>query len=160
MTEVFIGLGSNVGDRLRWIRRAVEALRGAEGIEVTEVSQVYETLAVGPPQPDFLNAVVAIECELSPHELLEMVKGIESQLGRSPGERWGPREIDLDILLSGDGSVDMPELQVPHPRLTSRAFALLPLLEIAPDAELPDGTRLDSFPVAASGVRHFATLDD
>jgi 2-amino-4-hydroxy-6-hydroxymethyldihydropteridine diphosphokinase len=142
LTEAFVGLGSNVGDRLSYLRRAVVALRELGDVRV---SSVYETEPVGPPQDLFLNAVAVVDTVLRPQELLDELKRIESSLGRIPRERWGPREIDLDLLLYGDQSVDEPLLTVPHPELTKRAFVLVPLSEIAPDARLPDGQILAAF---------------
>jgi 2-amino-4-hydroxy-6-hydroxymethyldihydropteridine diphosphokinase len=106
---------------------------------VNAVSSVYETDPVGPPQADFLNAVCEVETSLEPHELYQTLKAIEQELGRKPGPRWGPRPIDLDLLLYGDEVIDEPELKVPHKELTNRAFVMIPLAEIAPDAPIPSG---------------------
>lgn len=149
MTIAYIGLGSNLGDRLDNLRRAVAALNQA-GVMVRKVSSVYETDPVGPPQPDFLNAVCEIETELSPRELLARLKAIESEMGREPGERWGPRNIDLDLLLYGDEVIDEPDLNVPHPEMINRRFVIAPLLEIAPDLILPSGESLASMAAANS----------
>lgn len=155
-TRAFIGLGSNVGDRLEHLRRALAAME-EKGLQVLRTSSIYETAPVGPPQPLFLNAVCAVETSLPPLRLLAVLKEVEAEVGRAPGERWGPREIDLDLLLYGDETVAGPGLTVPHPRLTERAFVLVPLLEIEPDATLPSGQRLSVFaePVPA-GVRRFS----
>lgn len=153
----FVGLGSNVGDRLANLRAAVTALARTDGIEVARTSSVYETDPVGPPQPDFLNAVVEVETSLGPAELLQTLKAIERELGRTPSERWGPREIDLDLLLYGDASSSSDELTVPHPEISRRAFVLVPLAEIAPHAVVDGrsaGELAGSTPVA--GVRSFA----
>jgi 2-amino-4-hydroxy-6-hydroxymethyldihydropteridine diphosphokinase len=152
LTEAFIGLGSNVGDRLGYLRRAVSALRALGEVRV---SSVYETDPVGPPQDPFLNAVASLETVLAPHDLLVALKKIEADLGRIPRERWGPREIDLDLLLYGDETIDAPDLTVPHPEMTKRGFVLVPLVELAPDAHLPDGQILVGFlnAVDVSGVR-------
>lgn len=136
----YVGLGSNLGDRLENLRRAVERLDASDGVDVVRTSSVYETDPVGPPQPDFLNAVAEISTDLGPHELLARCKAIEAELGRTPGERWGPREIDLDLLLYGGERIDTGELVVPHPRMNERAFVLVPLRELehgGPGAELP-----------------------
>lgn len=133
----FVGLGSNVGDRLLNIESALSKLN--EIGEVTKRSSIYETDPVGPPQPEFLNAVCEIETSLSARDLLGALKRIEIEVGRVPRDRWGPREIDLDLLLYGDEVIDEPGLTVPHPELTNRPFVLVPLLEIAPDLELPSG---------------------
>jgi 2-amino-4-hydroxy-6-hydroxymethyldihydropteridine diphosphokinase len=156
VTTAYVGLGSNVGDRLENIRDALRLLD--ERTEVVGMSTVYETEPVGPPQPDFLNAVCRIETGLSPHELLDVLKSIEVEIGRSPGERWGPREIDLDLLLYGDEETVADDLMVPHPRLTERAFVLVPLLEIAPEVSLPDGTRVSSFVRGHQSLKPFASL--
>jgi 2-amino-4-hydroxy-6-hydroxymethyldihydropteridine diphosphokinase len=128
-----IGLGSNVGDRRSNLRAAVEALR--EVATVLAESSVVETKPVGgPPQPDYLNAAALVSFEGSPRALLQSLLAIEARLGRVRAERWGPRTIDLDLLWIDGVVVSEPDLVVPHPRLTERAFALQPLLEVAPDA--------------------------
>lgn len=139
----YLGLGSNLGDRLATLQRALELLDGEAGIEVVASSRVWETAPVGgPPQPDYLNVVLGIETSLSAGELLKAAQRVESALGREREVRWGPRTIDVDIELLGDETVDEPDLAIPHPRLRERAFVLLPLLELDPDPILPDGTRL------------------
>jgi 2-amino-4-hydroxy-6-hydroxymethyldihydropteridine diphosphokinase len=143
-TVAYIGLGSNVGDRIANLRSAVAALDACDGVSVLRTSSVYETDPVGPPQPDFYNAVVEIETTLNPGALLDACKAIEQGLGRIERERWGPREIDLDILLFGDEVVDAPGLVVPHPQLQLRAFVVVPLRELDPSLarEVPtDGVR-------------------
>jgi 2-amino-4-hydroxy-6-hydroxymethyldihydropteridine diphosphokinase len=135
--RAFAGLGSNVGDRLAFLRAAVAFLRGHPNIEVTQLSPVYETDPVGGDQPDFLNAVVELETDLGAHDLLEAFKQIERNVGRTPGERWGPREIDIDLLLFGEERIDEPDLRVPHLQLVKRAFALAPLGDIAPTVVVP-----------------------
>lgn len=132
-----IGLGSNQGNPERNILAAASALEHAPGIEPQALSSGYRTEPLGPPQPDFLNAVMLIETELEPLELLAELLGIEAGLGRRRLQRFGPRVIDLDLLLMGDEVVDHPRLVLPHPRLGSRAFALTPLLEVWPDARYP-----------------------
>ena len=145
MTYAFIGLGSNVGDRLQFLRRAVERLDDTTGVRVTRVSSIYETEPIGPAaQPWFLNAVVEIDTSLTPLALLTHTQGIERGLDRLTTYRWGPRTIDLDILLYGKVQVKTPTLQIPHPELCNRAFVLIPLLELAPEAALPDGTMVSS----------------
>lgn len=142
MTRAFVGLGANLGDREATIRRAV-ALMGVEpGIEVVAVSALRETDPVGyADQPPFLNGAVAIETELSPRDLLDRLLSVERGLGRvrEEGVRFGPRTIDLDLLLYGDRVVGEPGLTVPHPRLAERRFALEPLHELDPSLRLPDG---------------------
>lgn len=143
MTGAYIGIGSNVGDRLDHCRRAIEELRGTADIEVERMSSFYETSPVGgPPQRSYVNAVVLISTLLDPRTLLDTCREIEARIGRDPSEiRWGPRVVDLDILTFGDEKVNDPDLEIPHPRMTQRRFALIPLLEIDPDATDPWGKR-------------------
>ena len=156
MTRAFLGLGSNVGDRLANLVAAIEAL-ASNGVEVTRVSSVYETDPVGPPQDDFLNAAAAVTTDLPPRELVELLKSIEQELGREGGAHWGPRVIDLDLLLYADQTVDEPDLKVPHEEVTNRAFVMVPLLEIDPDLELPSGEPLSAFcEKNPPGIRRFA----
>jgi 2-amino-4-hydroxy-6-hydroxymethyldihydropteridine diphosphokinase len=134
VTRAFLGLGSNLGDRLGHLQLAVDALAARDDVGVVSVSGVYETAPVGgPEQDDYLNAVVAVETDLSPRDLLEVAQAIERQAGRVRTVRWGPRTLDVDVLLVGDVHVDEPDLQVPHPRLHERAFVLVPLRDVAPD---------------------------
>ena len=141
----YVGLGANLGDREATIRRAVELLAATAGVEVAAVSTLRETDPVGyADQPRFLNGAVALETGLAPRELLDRLLAIEQELGRVRGEgpRYGPRTIDLDLLLYGDEVVDEPRLAVPHPRLGERRFVLEPLHELDPDLALPDGRRV------------------
>ena len=141
--EAFLGLGSNLGDRLATLQLAVDLLGKEPGIRVTRSSRVWETDPLGgPDQPEFLNAVVEVTTELEPAELLSACNRVEAELGRTREVRWGPRTIDIDILLIDDLAIDDPTLTVPHPRLHQRAFALMPLLELSPDPVLPDGAHL------------------
>ena len=161
MTEVaYLGFGSNLGDRLDTLQRAVDLLGAEANIEVTRCSRVWETDPVGgPPQPDFLNVVVRADVDLPPRDLLAACQRVEAALGRVRDIRWGPRTVDIDVLLIAERAIDEPDLVVPHPRLHERAFVLMPLLEIEPDPVLPDGTRLVDVrlgPDAAGGVRVFA----
>ena len=138
-----IGLGSNLGDPARNVRRAIRAL--AKLGTITAVSRLYASKPWGKTdQPDFCNAAVLLDTALEPRELLAALKDLERDLGRVPGERWGPRVIDLDILTYGDRRIEEPDLQIPHPRLSERAFALVPLAEVdsrfrAAVAALPPG---------------------
>ncbi len=134
-----IGLGANLGDRLPTLRSAVAAL-GHRGV-VRAVSHLYETAAVGPPQPAYLNAAVLLESTLDPADLLQELLLIERDHGRERRERWGPRTLDLDLLYSPGLVLSSPSLMVPHPELTRRAFALAPLLDVAPDACEPGSGR-------------------
>lgn len=140
-----LGLGSNLGDRLVTLESAIWSLDESDGIAVTDVSGIYETDAWGPIEQDaYLNAVVEVATTLSPRELLVEVQAIEQAFGRDRDreERWGPRPLDIDILLYGDEVVDEPDLVIPHPRIGERAFVLVPLMEVMPGGTLPDGTRL------------------
>jgi 2-amino-4-hydroxy-6-hydroxymethyldihydropteridine diphosphokinase len=149
----FLGIGSNLGDRLTNLQGAVDVLQAEPGLRVTASSRVWETTPVGgPPQPDYLNAVLRIETDLSARDLLEAAHRVEARLGRVRTERWGARTIDVDILLYDDERIDEPDLVVPHPRLAQRAFVLLPLLELDPDPILPDGSSLARVRVDTSGV--------
>lgn len=143
MTRAWIGIGSNVGDRASFCRKAVEELRAAEGINVLATSSLYETSPIGgPPQRSFINAAVSIETELEARRVYEACKEIESRMGREVGDmRWGPRVIDLDLLLYDDVKIAEPDLEVPHPRMIERRFVLVPLLEIDPELTDPWGAR-------------------
>lgn len=135
---VYVGLGSNQGDREAQLVSALEALSRIDAVAVLRCSSLFESAPVGPPQPRYLNAVVALECGLPPQRLLCILKQIEKDLGRQPGGlRWGPRPIDLDILLWEGEIIADPNLQVPHLELHKRRFALEPLSELAPEAEHP-----------------------
>jgi 2-amino-4-hydroxy-6-hydroxymethyldihydropteridine diphosphokinase len=137
--RAYLGLGSNLGDRSQNLGRAVALLGSRDGVTVVRASSVYETDPVGPPQPDYLNAVVEVDTTLPPRGLLHACLGVEDEMGRIRRERWGPRVIDVDLLLYDDDRVDEPDLVVPHPRMHERAFVLVPLAELAPDLVLPDG---------------------
>jgi len=117
--------------------RARERVGALAGVEALASSRLYATAPVGPPQPDYLNAAILVECTQEPAALLQALLSIEAELGRVRAERWGPRVIDLDVLWGPGLVVDEPALVVPHPRLTERDFALLPLLDVAPDARDP-----------------------
>jgi 2-amino-4-hydroxy-6-hydroxymethyldihydropteridine diphosphokinase len=136
MPTVYLGLGANLGKRRETIDAALARLADHPAICVGAVSALIETAPVGGPagQPNYLNGAAAIETNLDPAALLAELKRIEHDLGRRDGPRWGPRPIDLDILLYGDLVLDSPDLTIPHPRLRERRFVLEPLAEIAPDA--------------------------
>lgn len=137
MTTAVLGLGANLGDRRENLAAALDRLSEHALIRVEAVSALYETPAWGKTdQPAFLNAAVRIETGFQPRALLEAILEVERRLGRERGERWGPRPIDIDILLFGAAAVDEPGLQIPHPRLHERAFALAPLLDVLPEAEI------------------------
>ena len=137
-----VGLGGNVGEVAQTLAEAVRALAALPGSRLLRASRVYRTPAWGRrDQPDFLNAAATLETTLLPRQLLDALLAIEQRFGRARaargGERWGPRTLDLDLLLYGEAIVDEPGLQVPHPHLHERAFALVPLADIAPDAVIP-----------------------
>lgn len=131
--QVAIALGSNVGDSYATLKSALQVLNATPGIQVQNASPVYQTVAIGPPQPDILNACALLTTTLSPRELLETLLQTEAKFGRMRRERWGPRSLDLDLLLFDDLILKEPGLQIPHPGLTERAFVLVPLAHIAPD---------------------------
>ncbi len=134
----YLGLGANLGDRQGTLKQALKELSLLPTIEVIAVSSFYQTAPVGlTDQPDFLNAAAAIRTTLTAQELLAQVLQLEQQMGRVRTVRWGPRTIDIDILAFGSEAIDLPGLTVPHPRLEERAFAMVPLTEIAPDLYLP-----------------------
>ena len=139
VTRAFVGLGANLGDRSAMLRTAVEQLGREPGLTVVGISTVRETEPVDfLDQPRFLNAVVALDTELPPRELLERLLAIERRLGRTrDGPRFGPRTIDLDLLVYGDERLEEPGLEVPHPRLHERLFALEPLFELDPSLVVP-----------------------
>lgn len=140
VVQACIGLGANLGDAADTLRRAVEALARHDGVSVRALSRFYRTPAWGrEDQPDFINAVALLETSLAPRALLERLLAVETEFGRlrPDGERWGPRTLDLDLLLYGDAVVDEPGLRVPHPHLHERAFALVPLLDVLPEARIP-----------------------
>ncbi len=142
--RAYVGLGGNLGDRRSYLERALDLLDRDPEIRVADVSSFRDTEPVGyVDQPRFLNAVAAVETELGPRELLERMLAVERVLGRERvGPRYGPRTIDLDLLLYGDEEIAEPGLVIPHPRLAERAFVLEPLAELAPDLVLPDGRRI------------------
>lgn len=140
MIRAYIGLGGNLGQPMRQLDLAVDELAALPECRLVAESPRYRTAPVGDPdQPEFINSVVALETGLAPLELLRRMQSIELRLGRRRDleRRWGPRTIDLDLLLYGDLVIDLPELQVPHPRLTVRGFVLAPLADLAPDLEIP-----------------------
>lgn len=138
MHLAYIGFGSNIGDRLKHLQNATHALSKTEGINLQEISSVYKTDPVGyEAQGQFLNGVAAIQTSLSPLSLLQTLKDIETVIGRQHRIRWGPREIDLDILIYGDLRIQTEKLVVPHPEMHLRRFVLAPLAQIAPNLVHP-----------------------
>jgi 2-amino-4-hydroxy-6-hydroxymethyldihydropteridine diphosphokinase len=160
---VWLGLGANVGDTLETLTAAVYALDDIDGFAVDDVSGVYETPPWPPPddprsvtQEPFLNLVVRGVTNLEPHVLLAETQLIETAFGRDRTRevRWGPRPLDIDLLLVGDRQLETPELTLPHPRIAERAFVLVPLLEVAPGGALPDGRRFTQL------LRALAPIED
>ena len=143
-TRAYVGLGSNLGDREATLLRALELLGAEAGVTVTGVSAFRDTEPVDYlDQPRFLNGVAALETELPARELLDRLLGVERALGRHrDGPRFGPRTVDLDLLLYGDATIEVPGLSVPHPRLWERRFVLEPLAELDPSLTLPDGRKV------------------
>lgn len=131
--DVAIALGSNLGDSLAILEAALIALDEHPDIVLLSHSRWHKTAPVGPPQPDYLNGCALLQTTLEPLPLLEQLLAIELRFGRVRGERWGPRSLDLDMLLYADQRIDTDRLQIPHPRMCERAFVLVPLAEIAPD---------------------------
>jgi len=139
LVPAYVALGSNIDDPVSQVLRAFDALGALPGLRLVLRSSLYRSPPLGPvEQPDFVNAVAGLLTSLEPRALLEALQGLESQLGRSrPAVRWGPRRIDLDLLVHGAARIDEPGLAVPHPGIADRAFVLEPLSEIAPDLEIP-----------------------
>ncbi|WP_323703403.1 2-amino-4-hydroxy-6-hydroxymethyldihydropteridine diphosphokinase [Mammaliicoccus sp. Dog046] len=138
MHIAYLGLGSNMGDRQLLLEEAIQSLNAVNGIEVTKISPIYETKPVGyTEQPDFLNMCIEISTELESSELLNVCMTVEQQLHRVRVERWGPRTIDIDILLYDQSVIQSPDLEVPHPRMTERAFVMIPLNDIASNVVEP-----------------------
>lgn len=145
MTLVYIGLGSNLDDPLRQVQDALQELDGIANTRVLARSSLYRSDPVGPPgQPDYVNAVAALETDLEPEALLDALQAIEQAHQRVRKIHWGPRTLDLDILLFGDRVIASERLTVPHAWMLERNFVLWPLAEIAPDLQLPDGSALSS----------------
>jgi 2-amino-4-hydroxy-6-hydroxymethyldihydropteridine diphosphokinase len=129
--RAYLGIGSNLGDRAAHLQAAVDGLAATPGIRVAALSPVYETAPVGgPPQDDYLNAVVAVETTLEARALMGAGQRLEAAAHRVRGERWGPRTLDVDVLLVGDDEIHEPDLEVPHPRMTERDFVLVPLADL------------------------------
>ncbi|MBQ0140070.1 MAG: 2-amino-4-hydroxy-6-hydroxymethyldihydropteridine diphosphokinase [Kurthia sp.] len=162
MTIAYISLGSNMGDKVESLRQAVELLHQNSSIEVTKVSSIYDTDPVGYEDQDvFMNLVVEVETTLSSEALLIVCQAIEQQLKRVRIIRWGPRTMDLDIILYGNEVIHTDNLIVPHPRMHERAFVLVPLAEIAPNVVQPvENTSITELlaQVGAEGVRLFSKI--
>ncbi|MFJ7828491.1 2-amino-4-hydroxy-6-hydroxymethyldihydropteridine diphosphokinase [Psychrobacillus sp. NPDC096623] len=159
---VFISLGSNIGNRLDYLQQAVRLLQQVEQVNVINVSSVYETDPVGyENQAAFLNMVVEIETLLSPHEILKRCNEIEAQLGRTRDIHWGPRTVDLDILLYNEENMKTEDLIIPHPRMMERGFVLIPLVELQANLVDPQSKQLiaDVAHVQKEGVHLWKTFD-
>ena len=158
MVTAYIGLGANLGDREANIKEALSEL-ARSGCKPIRVSSIYETAPVGfSDQPDFLNAVAELETSLRPRELLAVLGKIERRIGREETFKWGPRTIDLDILLYGDQTLAEDSLEIPHPEMHRRAFVLTPLAEIAPEVKHPVSgltAREMSVAIGAEGIRRY-----
>ncbi len=153
MERIYIGMGSNLAAPEQQLRSAIEALAQLPGTTVAGVSAFYQSDSLLPGQPRYTNAVAALDSCLAPLELLDALQAIENDQGRERLERWGPRTLDLDILLFGDRLIDEPRLQVPHYQMHLRAFVLYPLAELAPATlQLPDGRRLSDLLAACPFV--------
>ncbi|EOU2464492.1 2-amino-4-hydroxy-6-hydroxymethyldihydropteridine diphosphokinase [Vibrio navarrensis] len=144
MIRAYIAIGSNLADPVAQANRAIAALKSLPNSELIAVSQLYSSTPMGPQnQPDYINAVAEIQTELTPLQLLDYTQAIELEQGRvRKEERWGPRTLDLDLLLYGNEVIDSERLTIPHYGMKEREFVLYPLAEIAPNLTLPDGTRL------------------
>ncbi len=161
MNTAYLGLGSNLGDRRQHLAEAVRRLHAGPALQVVKVSPVYESSPVGvTAQPDFLNLVVQVVTTHTPHGLLAECLRIETDLGRVRHERWGPRTIDIDLLIYGDARIADERLTVPHPWMHERSFVLTPLAEIAPGLKL-DGKAISELAVALGedGLRKLGPLD-
>ncbi|MDX1706447.1 2-amino-4-hydroxy-6-hydroxymethyldihydropteridine diphosphokinase [Pseudidiomarina sp.] len=149
MPAIYIGMGANLGDPLLTLQQAAAALGQHPELHQVRCSSFYSSSPMGPAdQPDYVNAVVAAESSLPPHDVLDLLQQIEQQFGRVRLRHWGERTLDLDLLLYGNDIIRTERLTVPHPGLTERDFVILPLAELAPDLKLPDGQTLDTLAAA------------
>ncbi len=164
MVTAYLGFGANLGEREASINKAVVELVRTGACKITRVSSMYETEPVGiREQPDFLNAVAEIETGLEPPELLRTIRSVERKIGREKSFKWGPRIIDIDILLYGDQCVTEESLEVPHPEMHRRAFVLTPLAEIAPTVRHPKlglTARQMSADIGSAGVRKYTPPEE
>lgn len=151
-TRAFVAVGSNLGDTQANVEFAVERLADVPRTQVLQVSPWYRSRAIGPgTQPDYLNGVVELATSLAPLELLDALQAIENAAGRVRAERWGPRTLDLDLLLYDDAEMRHERLSLPHPRLGERNFVVFPLFDLAPELMLPGGGRLQALREALGG---------
>lgn len=163
VVTAYIGLGSNLDDPQAQVQRALRHLAAQPDLELTGVSRLYRSAPLGPAdQPDYINAVAALRTALAPEALLDRLQAIEAaQLRRREGVRWGPRTLDLDILLYGDHCIDTPRLQVPHPGIVLRNFVLLPLADLAPALHIPGVGRVQDVAANCSvnGIEPLTTIE-
>ena len=150
-TAAAVALGSNLADPVAQVRRALAELAGVPETRLVARSRLYRTRAVGPPQPDYVNAAALLETRLDAATLFDALLAIEAAHGRTRGERWGPRTLDLDLLVYGDAVIDTPRLAVPHPQLARRPFVLVPLAEVAAGLEVPGLGRVGDLAAACPG---------
>lgn len=159
-TTAAVALGSNLADPVAQVRRAFTALAALPDTRLVARSRLYRTPAVGPPQPDYVNAVGLLETRLGAAALFDALLAIEAAQGRTRGERWGPRTLDLDLLVYGDAVIDTPRLTIPHPQLALRPFVLVPLAEVAVDIEVPGLGRVGDLCAACPGDGIIPLEDD
>jgi 2-amino-4-hydroxy-6-hydroxymethyldihydropteridine diphosphokinase len=159
--EAYVALGANLGDRESSLAEAIRRLQADSELEVRRISAAYETAPVGyTDQPSFLNMAVCLGTELDPIGLLRRLLAIEQEMGRVRDVRWGPRNIDLDLLVHGEAKADTPELTLPHPRMGQRAFVLVPLGDIWPKAiPFPWESELSAFSLQEEGIARYADWD-
>ncbi|MGX5914943.1 2-amino-4-hydroxy-6-hydroxymethyldihydropteridine diphosphokinase [Aliidiomarina sp. Khilg15.8] len=163
MTLVYLGLGANLDNPLRQLQAAVQAIQVHPALKLLACSSFYGSKPMGPQdQPDYVNAVACVQSELAPLPLLDTLQRIENEAGRVREQRWGPRTLDIDILLIDDQVIDAPRLQVPHPGIGEREFVLHPLYEIAPHLILPDGQTILALKnaIPANGLHKIAPSPD
>lgn len=161
MPIAFIGLGSNLENPREQVLSAMSEMNLLAQTQVIQVSRLYQSKAVGPEQPDYINAVAALQTELIPIQLLDALQSIEQAHHRVRKEHWGPRTLDLDLLLYGDETIDLPRLKVPHPFLSQRNFVLIPLADIEPHLTLPSGDAIQKLieQIGYAGLAAIETLD-
>lgn len=157
--QVFIGLGSNLDNPAAQLKSALAAIRAHSEITLICCSPFYRSIAVGPPQPDYVNAVAELQTSLKPEPLLDALQAIENDHGRVRTEHWGARTLDLDLLLYGDTTLNTLRLTVPHPWMTARNFVLRPLCDIAPELVIPGGDAVESY-LAGVGDQGLTRLDE
>lgn len=159
--DVYVGLGSNLDNPAAQVRRAIEELGTLPLTECTAASRLYASRPLGPQdQPDFINAVALLSTRLSPLALLDQLQALEQRHRRVRKRHWGPRTLDLDLLLYGNETLNLPRLCVPHPEMTARAFVLLPLAELSPALELPGGRHIKALVEAVTTAGKIEVLPD